>query len=156
MTSYVLNLTRVVAAQMVLIGHALVCYCPHWSLPGAWPYIQEIGVILFFALSGFLIAHSGQNSSSYGDFVLRRFARIYSAYLPCLVIIICIDTLLWRLDIYPSEYAGNFNAPLALANIFMLNAAPVFYKVHLSFPFGFQQFGTARPLWTLSLEWWTY
>lgn len=88
--------------------------------------------------------------------MLRRFARIYSAYLPCLIIIFCIDTLLWHLNIYPSEYAHAFSVPLALANVFMLNAAPVFYKVHLSFLFGFEQFGTARPLWTLSLEWWTY
>jgi len=72
------------------------------------------------------------------------------------LIIVCIDTLLWRLNIYPREYAHNFNMPLVMANVLMLNSAPVFSKVHLSLLFGFQQFGTARPLWTLSLEWWTY
>ncbi|WP_164934118.1 acyltransferase family protein [Bradyrhizobium guangzhouense] len=85
-TSVILNFLRAFAAQVVCIGHA-------WNFGGLGTvYAPTDGVLLFFALSGFLIAYTLDNKSrspSYGilDYGIERFARIYTAYLPAMLLI---------------------------------------------------------------------
>jgi len=86
-TSVTLDLLRAIAAQMVCVGHAF-----NFSSGQTITQIPVIGVLFFFVLSGFVIAHTLVTKSanpSYGliEFGIERFARIYSAFLPAILII---------------------------------------------------------------------
>jgi len=72
-----LNTVRLLAAFQVLYGHAVT----HLET-GALPFLHEFimffdGVPIFFTMSGFLIWFSAGRSSGYGDFLKKRFWRIY-------------------------------------------------------------------------------
>lgn len=85
-TSVTLDLLRAVAAQIVCVGHAI-----NFSSSGS-SALPNVGVLLFFLISGFLIAYTLTTKSErpgYGivEFGIERFARIYSPYLPAIVLI---------------------------------------------------------------------
>ncbi len=152
-TSISLDLLRIVAAQLVVIGHAVSFFGVASRFgPPSFPYIQNIGVIIFFVLSGFVIAHAlvrGLSDLSYGltDFVIDRASRIYSAYLPALFVIALIDgALLYYVDFQYEAYLGWNNF---LGNIVML-------QNYLG-PFeGFPSYGSAGHLWSVAVEFHIY
>ena len=53
-----LDVIRIIAIQMVVIGHGIrfTGVFPFFHFPN-FPWIQNIGVVVFFLLSGFLITH---------------------------------------------------------------------------------------------------
>ena len=79
------DILRLFAALCVLISHAY----PISGQPVPDPFARWIGldtlggvgVIIFFALSGYLVTLSWERSASFGDFVWRRAVRIYPALL---------------------------------------------------------------------------
>lgn len=81
-----LNAIRLVLASTVIFAHA-------WPL-GGWAGVPSVGgfsigewaVNAFFAISGFLILRSRTRSALPG-FVLRRFLRIYPAYITATIVI---------------------------------------------------------------------
>jgi peptidoglycan/LPS O-acetylase OafA/YrhL len=108
-TSVTLDLLRAVAAQMVCVGHAINFFIGGW--PSDLPYMQNVGVLLFFILSGFLITHTLVKRSERPDyrftqFLIDRFARIYSGLIPALVLIIVVDWMVTYLtsDPYVTRY----------------------------------------------------
>ena len=57
-TSFFLDLLRFGSAQAVCVGHAIVFFgVASFLRPPRFPYLQNLGVLAFFLLSGFLIAH---------------------------------------------------------------------------------------------------
>jgi peptidoglycan/LPS O-acetylase OafA/YrhL len=97
--SAVLDLIRAVAAQTVCIGHAI-----NFSQDIRSTMLPSAAVVAFFLISGFVIAHtliSRSNDPSYGpvQFAIDRFARIYTAYLPALLLIALAD--------YAMAFAGH-------------------------------------------------
>src|SRR5690242_15486371 len=98
-TSVALDALRPLAAQMVLVGHGLVFFSVgNWLKPPASPYIQNVGVLLFFVMSGFwitatLITNAARPEYSFLDYFIDRFARIYSALIPALLLIIVVDAV---------------------------------------------------------------
>ena len=153
--SLFLDATRAIASQAVAIGHAASLYqqVPWLILPGT-PPIQDVAVCVFFALSGFLIAqtiqsHQAASAYRFRAFALDRFARIYSAYFPCLLLIAVLDWItLSRSPEYP--YAGATGILPFLANLAMLQDVPSQHRAIWT------SYGSARPLWTLAIEWWIY
>ncbi|MET4479638.1 acyltransferase [Bradyrhizobium sp. F1.13.3] len=90
-TSVVLDLLRASAAQIVCIGHAL-----NFAALGKSTQLPTFGVLLFFLISGFLIAYTLATKSqrqSYGilEYGIERFARIYTPYLPAIFLIALIE-----------------------------------------------------------------
>lgn len=151
-TRFQLDLTRAVAAQCVLIGHAFDFFNVFSFLgrPDPPPQIQRLAVVVFFLLSGFLIARTlhrhrleGLGFHSYlGD----RAARIYSGLIPALLAIAVIDAL--PFDFFELDYfEGDRSWRTALGNLLHLQLYP-----GLDVPV----FGTGEPLWTLAIEWWLY
>ena len=155
-TSITLDLLRAVAAQMVCVGHATSFFISK-SRPTRFPYIQNVGVLLFFLISGFLITYTLIERSSrnhgYGfpQFFIERFARIYSGLVPALAIIAIIDgaTIYWTADPVISRY---FSAKTMIANLLMQEG----YRGIFPNTLQWSAFGSASPLWTLGIEWHIY
>lgn len=152
-TSLFLDLCRYVAAQAVCVGHAVSFFALQDTLHLRHvPYIQNVGVIVFFVLSGFVIAHvliTGMADDKYGlgAFMIERTARIYSAYLPALVLIVAIDSaLLYTVGFEFEKYLGW---PIFIGNV-------VFLQNYLGPIPGVPGFGSAGHLWSLALEFHIY
>ncbi len=97
-TSFMLDLIRWTSAQMVCVGHAFSLFDIAKSYRAPYfPEIQNIGVLIFFVVSGFLIAYTLANgaqkgtSETFTTYLIKRFTRVYSAFLPCLLIIALLD-----------------------------------------------------------------
>lgn len=161
-----LNLLRAFAAQVVVVGHTL-------AIGGLWPaagepnspYMQSLGVIIFFVLSGYVITNTtrlktqSNNGYSLPRFVLDRFSRIYTVYLPALVVVLML-TVTFR-SISGSSILENLGPLQFLGNLFMLQSHPLMTWNWLTALFGgpighVEAFGLGRPFWSIAVEWWFY
>lgn len=159
-SSTFINLLRVIASQMVVIGHLMKWLNIFPSIqPPHLPYIQCVGVVLFFILSGFVIPYSTSlkfnqtGSYSFKEYFIDRFARIYSSYIPCLAIIFLLDIGFIAFSNCAYDYYDGFNFKTFFANLLMLQNFPL--ENYFDF-FKLTSFGSGRPLWTLAIEWWIY
>lgn len=145
-TSIYLDLLRFLAALAVLLSH--VC-SQSFSGSFLWP-CTKLGapaVIVFFVLSGFVIAHSvSQPGRTARSYVLARTARIYSVVLPALALTVLLDAVGMQAD--PSVYAGfvpvlsdPWSLPITLC--FLNEAWGGFDDVAL---------GSNGPFWSLGYE----
>ena len=139
--SHLLDLTRALAAQAVVVGHAVSFFgVAPWLQPPHAPYMQNVAVQVFFVLSGFLIAYTLNRTASFGEYVVDRFARIYSAYLPCLFVVAAL-LLIAREALSLRTFAGN---------LFMFQNWTGPLRGVLKVP------ALDGPLWTISIEWHIY
>jgi peptidoglycan/LPS O-acetylase OafA/YrhL len=140
---------------MVCVGHAISFFVPQWRTVRL-AYMQNVGVLLFFLISGFLITYtlivrSRDPGYDFRQFLIERFARIYSGLIPALVIIAAIDAVTIYLTGDPT-IMRYFNLKTLIANIFMLEG----YRGILPNLLQWSAFGSASPLWTLGIEWHIY
>jgi peptidoglycan/LPS O-acetylase OafA/YrhL len=141
-----LDAIRAFAALMVLAGHALGLST---SNAPTWP--KEVGVVIFFLLSGFLISRTlhrrlDDPGSTFTEYAIDRWARIYSGFFPALLLVAAIDG--YTIAHYPGisqETVARFTVPGFFANLFMLQAPAI------TLPFG-----SAAPFWTVAIEFWIY
>lgn len=145
-SSVTLDLARAIAAQMVCIGHAANIFLG----PGS-TYLPHVGVLIFFVLSGFLIAYTLVTKAvepRYGftEFMIERIARIYSAYLPALFLIAIIDYVMWSKGLF----VESFSPMVFLKNMLMLQNYPG------PFNLGGPTFGSAGQLSSLAAEFHIY
>ena len=81
---------RLIAALAVLVGHAFpLTGLPHPPLVAGLK-LFDLGVYVFFSLSGFLIASSWARSRRAGPFLIRRVFRIF----PALVLVVSVTTFI--------------------------------------------------------------
>jgi peptidoglycan/LPS O-acetylase OafA/YrhL len=159
----ILHGLRAVAAQSVCVGHAIVMFdvLPLVRPPHS-PYIQNVGVLVFFFLSGFIICFSTLEKKSakyeFRDFLIDRSVRIYTAYIPALIFIYLAD----KAGIWLSGGDGYYwigTAKIALLNLLQLQDFPsvqVFGHDFRASIIAVSPLGSGRPLWTLAIEWWLY
>jgi peptidoglycan/LPS O-acetylase OafA/YrhL len=138
--SAALDLARGGAAQLVLIGHTLTYI--GYPLQST---IQNLGVVMFFIISGFLVTGSAMRRNSFTEFFIDRAARLFTPYLPCLLLILLTGLFF--------ELPGPHDAVTFAANAFMLQDFPLYRFI--DFP-EFDRLGTGRPLWSVAMEWWFY
>lgn len=153
-TSVSLDLLRAVSAQMVCVGHAISFFAADRLSP-ALPLMQNVGVLIFFLISGFLITHTLVRKSERADygfvqFCIDRFSRIYSGLIPALILIAIVDGIaLWWVN--DPNVARYYTFKTMLANLVMLEGyLGAFNALEWS------PFGSASPLWTLGVEWQIY
>ncbi len=118
--------------------------------------MQNVGVLLFFLISGFLITYTlieRSTDPSYGfwQFCIERSARIYSGLIPALALIVVIDGITIYLTGDPT-ISRYFTFKTMIANVFMLEGYRGVYPNVLQW----SAFGSASPLWTLAIEWHIY
>lgn len=156
-----LDMLRGLAAQLVVLAHAIELVFPHRHLGSA--EIGQFGLSVFFLLSGFLISQTILDRAAAGrftltEFMVSRFARIYAPLLPALLLIALLDAVM--LDWPHYTWRQDYGWGTALANLAMLQDFPVFQVLRRAGvaeqPWFFGPFGSGRPLWTISIEWWIY
>lgn len=158
-SSLFLDLLRGFSVQLVVVGHG-ISFCAIFPAlqPPNFPFMQNIAVVIFFLLSGYLISNSifyniaSTKNYSFTSYFIDRFSRIYSALIPALIFVFFIDYLSVSKGSENYNYTDAFNIKTFIGNIFMLQDFPFFKHVAIKIT----SFGSARPLWTLAIEWWIY
>lgn len=154
----VLDIVRIIAAMMVLIGHILYLHqVTIFKDESVFPYIQFIGVVILFLLSGFLTAFSVSKKNycheyTFGEFFTHKFTRIYKEYIPGLLFIALIDKIAIFVNDGRYNYYEAYKIKHFFGNLLMLHGMGPFSVLgrYIS------PFGTGRTLWSLSVEWWIY
>ena len=178
-SSIFLDFVRFIAVQLVVIGHIFWFIDAKFNESNAvikYPkvlFLANLGVILFFILSGMLISNSVFSKMKSKDYNFKvyfidRFARIYSGLIPALIIIFILNLI--HIAINNSHYLRFFgslsqlNISNLVGNLFMLQQTYPFdlinYYIKLlglsPLNLSIQPFGDAFQLWTLGIEWWIY
>lgn len=165
--SLFLDFVRMAAAQAVVLGHSLSYF---WRDDIASP--QNAAVAIFFVLSGIVVPYSTFNKAEkdprYGflSYFVDRFSRIYVGLVPGLLFVVAIDFL--HRSAFGNAFGYRHSSDLRtfLGNLLMLQdypfqtAATRILSQWLSmsptwFP-TITSYGSARPLWTVAIEWWIY
>lgn len=157
-----LDLMRGLSAQLVVIGHGISFMGIALFLqPPNFPWIQNIGVLVFFLLSGLLITHStfskmSSETYTFKTYFIDRFSRIYSGYIPVLLVIVVLDGIyLYHLN-GDGFFLNAYNPGTFVGNLLMLQDYPLFYFQPFKPFISCTSFGTAAPFWMLPIMWWTY
>src|SRR5207245_2366927 len=113
-----LDLMRGLAANLVLVEHTADVFGMRSRVP-----FGMIGVSIFFILSGFLILQSSlariQRPGPYfAPYMIDRFARIFTAYLPVLILVAALNAIV---DLGRWGQEGTSTGPAAfLGNLLLL------------------------------------
>lgn len=149
--SVYLDLVRFLTALLVFVVHA-----NYQRFTGGLPvlhHLKDLGndaVMVFFVLSGFVIAHVVATKERRIDvYAASRLARLYSVVVPALVLTVLLDVAGAQLD--PSLYTGRwyeFDQPLLRV------AAALSFTNELWFSYT-RPFSNG-PFWSLGYEAWYY
>lgn len=152
-----IDVLRTTAMMCVLFGHIFAYYkVTILKDQEYFPYIQNIGVVIFFLLSGFLTANSlktkfEEKNYDFKQYFFNRFYRIY----PCLIVALVFVGIIDGISIYINkdsyQFIEAYNLKSFFGSLFMIQNSfinNVFKKI--------MPFASMRSLWTLSIEWWFY
>lgn len=135
-----LNTIRLLGAIQVLYGHAL-SHLKIEAIPVVGDFINFFyGVPIFFTMSGFLIWGSCGRSLSYGDYLKKRFWRIY----PELWVAVAIEMIVMF-----ALYSGPYNWPQTILFVFTQSSIFQFWT-----PECLRGYGCGTPngaLWTIGV-----
>jgi len=163
-TSILLHLLRALSVQMVVIGHGIVFFRIFILLqPPYFAFIQNIGVVILFILSGIVISFSicrnVDNNKNYcfRDYFINRFSRIYAGFIPALFFVAVIDLISISIDGTNYKHYDAFNLITFVGNLLMLQDYPIIQFLSKFNPsINITSFGSGRPFWALAVEWWIY
>ncbi|HEX7012651.1 MAG TPA: acyltransferase, partial [Steroidobacteraceae bacterium] len=144
--SVYLDLLRFLAAVVVFLHHM-----PRVSEGGYQPFATygEDAVMLFFVLSGFVIAYvTDTKERDPGTYMASRFARLYSVAVPALILTLILDSIGRAADptLYGSWYDSDYPLVRLIASLTFTNEI---WSLNIR-PFG------NPPYWSISYEFWYY
>ena len=142
-----LDWLRVAATLVVVFSH--VAYPRFTETRYAFMRDWNLGsdaVIVFFVISGLVIAFAAERDGSGGRFAFNRLTRLFSVLAPALVLTLAFDAIGMRID--PASYPDGFFNPLPAAE-FLLRGLT--FSNEWALP-GELRLGTNGPLWSLSYE----
>ena len=147
--SLYLDLTRFIAAALVVLSHFVDPALVSRSTGLAIPDLGREAVVLFFVLSGFVNAYTTHyKRQSPRDYIVARAARIYSVALPLLLLAFPLAAA--------AMYVTDFQ-PLAW---YQLTKAHIYLPFHLLFAGELWTFSESppslSPYWSLNFEVWYY
>jgi len=148
LSSLFLDSLRFMAALIVLITHARAIWFPEGELDQVPSNLSHGAVVVFFVLSGFVIAHTTTHSNrGPAAYAIARLSRLYSVFLPAMIITtICFLTLK---SINPgifNQYNQDQSGFRFLISVFFCNEIWFFSSAPL----------INGPIWSLSHEFWFY
>ena len=107
------DLIRLIAAAMVVFAHSFILlegkhdHEPIFAMTGGVTGAGQVGVDIFFVISGFLITKSFQNSISVSDYALKRLLRIF----PALVVLLLITVFVFGPLVTSQSMLEYFSTP---------------------------------------------
>jgi peptidoglycan/LPS O-acetylase OafA/YrhL len=159
-----LDFLRFFLATIVIYCHCYILYYgtedtvePLWVFSHGQMSIGTFAVNFFFILSGFLIYQSWENSASAGSFMLKRFFRIYPAFivasLLCVLVVGPFGTADYFVPMgYWQEYYQKIDFMKMFLNLILLKEVEV--------PWSFNNLPIANvvngSLWTIRYEFYCY
>lgn len=145
--STLLDFVRGAAAIIVLSGHVFSRAQGDMSFGKTMPW-QSFGVVIFFWMSGFLIAYHCLVKSAYSfrEYMIDRFSRIYVIYIPVLAV--------FAIALVTTGLVPPPSLSEVVANLFMLQHTP-FTRIFNGLP-TYAPLAQISPLWTIAIEWWLY
>ncbi|WP_366941332.1 acyltransferase [uncultured Microbacterium sp.] len=159
-----LDFVRGVSAFLVVAGHATLFSFPELIGQKNFFYVQSWAVVVFLALSGYLITRSVLRRIQKGTFTLSgyvkdRAARILTPLIPLIPVVVLGDRLFLGVPPttpYVQHVDDGWGAILSNALLLQDNwVAQVADRV-LGADISRRSLGTAAPWWTVALEWWVY
>lgn len=145
--SLFLDSLRLFASLAVMTAHAFQLLYPNLNGKGAGDWAHA-AVVVFFVLSGFVIAHTTTANNRGGrSYIQARFSRLYSMVIPALIVTAIIEVIIAFYD--PSLHASNSRGnsiPRYIITSFFLNEIWFFSATPV----------INGPLWSLSYEFWYY
>lgn len=149
-TSIYLDCLRAVAAFGVFFFHFSYLGFSGFSSIDHWT-IGRFGVIIFFVMSGYVISYVSKNRhNGLSDYMEARFARLFSVFLPALVLTVILDAAGSRLD--PSIYQ---NYPKVTDSKIILYI-PFFITFLFENSFFSLRWLSNGPAWSIAYEFWYY
>lgn len=147
--SLYLDLVRFLAALLVVLTHFRQCGVVDDWQASLLPFAGRESVIVFFVLSGFVIAYSTRSKAvSMGDYFIARLTRIYSVVLPVLLLSFIVAAVL------------NHLFGQGVVQSYQLDKAYKYVPFHLLFMGEFWTLSETPPFlspyWSLSHEVWYY
>ncbi len=143
--SIYLDLVRFLAACLVYVYHSNQRLLVSDVLPAS--NFGHSSVIVFFVLSGFVIAYiTATKENKLSSYAASRISRVYSVVLPTIVLTIVLDAV--GRQLYPALYAYPFDKFLirSFASLLLLNE--VWFVSITSF--------SNVPFWSICYELWYY
>jgi peptidoglycan/LPS O-acetylase OafA/YrhL len=153
-----LDALRAAGANLVIASHVLTLY---FGIVDRHK-LGNLGVAVFFLLSGFLIMQSMLNWLNKPEprlpgFIADRVARIMTPYVPALVLIALLNLVL--IDTNHSEGGTNTGLLTFLGNLLMLQDHSVFQGLEfagMDVSWRIRSYNSAEPFWTVAVEMWIY
>ena len=142
-----LDLTRILAAFTVFLGHLSN---PQFGgkMLAVFGEQRHSAVIVFFVLSGFVIAWAAERDGTAREYILNRGARIYSVALPALALTWAIDDFL--IQYHPGTVSSSYQ------NAAVWKYLPLFLTFTNDFWFLSEDAFSNIPYWSLCYEVWYY
>lgn len=144
-----LELSRILAALVVFIGHSAGLGVAPSDVIIQWHRSADDAVTAFFVISGLVIAYTTQSSNGTArQYALARLSRVYSVALPAVLFVLMVDHIGMRFDV--SQYEPDWQYP------------KLWFYLPLHWLFlGETWFGaiypfTMAPYWSLGYEVWYY
>ena len=153
-TSTNLDLLRWIAAFTVFAFHFLwlgYTGIPREEIFHRYQMFGPLGVGIFFVLSGYVIAYVVETKhSDWRDYLRARFSRLYSVYIPAILLTFIVDAIgrHWNAEIY-EQFPAPFNIKTGarfIISILFLQENSFFSSRWLS----------DSPMWSLAYEFWYY
>ncbi|MEM6577786.1 MAG: acyltransferase [Pseudomonadota bacterium] len=142
-----LDWLRVLATLVVVFSH--LAYPRFTETRYAFMRDWNLGsdaVIVFFVISGLVIAFAAERDGSAGRFAFNRTTRLFSVLAPALVLTLAFDAMGVRID--PASYPQGFYNPHPTGEFLIRGLT---FSNEWALP-GALRLGTNGPLWSLSYE----
>ncbi len=157
MASAYLDALRAAGANLVIASHVLALY---FGIRDPYSF-GNLGVAIFFLLSGFLTMQSMLNwlkkpEPRLPGFVADRVARIMTPYVPALILIAIANVFIAT---NPSQGGANTGVLTFIGNLLLLQDHAVFQGLEfagMDVAWRIRAYNSAEPFWTVAIEMWIY
>ena len=142
-----LDLLRAATASAVVLYHVSWMGLDGGALRFLAPKLGHSAVVVFFVLSGFVIAASTRPGSSGLDYAIKRASRVYSVAVPALLLVIVLDYIARAQGVVAPD-AYQLRQPVPYLGLHLLFAGDLWWLAITAFSMG--------PYWSLNYEVWYY
>ncbi len=141
------HIMRLIAAFMVLFGHSYPLTGNNFVPDILGVPVHSFAVMIFFSISGYLIADSWNNDRCFHRYIIRRILRI----MPALIVVVLITALLVGPVVSELKFSEYFHQRGVLIYFLNILLAPV-YSLPKVFIHNVASLDVNGVLWTIPIE----